>query len=57
MMPFSLTNASVFMQFLINDVLKEFLDQFYITYLNDILIYLETKEQHIKYIKQVLHTL
>jgi hypothetical protein len=57
MMLFSLINALTFMQALINDVLREFLDQFYVIYLNDILIYLETKEQHIRHIKQMLHTL
>jgi Reverse transcriptase (RNA-dependent DNA polymerase) len=50
-MLFGLTNAPAFMQSLINDVLREFLDQFYVTYLDDILIYLETKEQHIRYVK------
>jgi hypothetical protein len=44
MMLFRLTNASAFMQSLVNNVLREFLDQFYVIYLDDILIYLETKE-------------
>jgi Reverse transcriptase (RNA-dependent DNA polymerase) len=56
-MLFSLINALASMQALINDVLREFLDQFYVTYLDDILIYLETKEQHIRHIKQVLRAL
>jgi Reverse transcriptase (RNA-dependent DNA polymerase) len=43
-MPFGLTNALASMQALVNDVLKEFLDQFCVTYLDDILIYLEIKE-------------
>jgi Reverse transcriptase (RNA-dependent DNA polymerase) len=50
-MPFGLTNALAFMQALVNDILKEFLNQFCIIYLNDILIYSETKEQHIRHIK------
>jgi hypothetical protein len=56
-MPFGLTNAPASMQSLVNDVLREFLDQFCVAYLNDILIYSETKEQHIGHVKQVLHAL
>jgi hypothetical protein len=56
-MPFSLTNAPASMQALVNDVLREFLDQFYVAYLDDILIYLETKEQHIRHVKQMLRAL
>jgi Reverse transcriptase (RNA-dependent DNA polymerase) len=56
-MLFSLTNAPASMQALVNDVLREFLDQFCVTYLDDILIYLETKEQHIEHVKQVLRAL
>jgi hypothetical protein len=50
-MLFELINASIFMQALVNNILREFLDQFYVIYLDDILIYLETKEQHIRHIK------
>jgi Reverse transcriptase (RNA-dependent DNA polymerase) len=56
-MPFGLTNAPASMQALVNDVLREFLDQFCVAYLDDILIYSETKEQHIGHVKQVLRAL
>lgn len=53
-MPFSLTNASASFQELINDIIQEFLDEFTMAYLNDILIFLKDLEQHKKYIYAVL---
>jgi len=45
-MSFRLKNALIIFQQLINDTLKEYLDDFVITYLNDILIYSEDLETH-----------
>jgi transposase InsO family protein len=56
-MPFGLTNAPASMQALVNDVLREFLDEFCVVYLDDILIYSEDKEQHIGHVKKVLSAL
>ena len=56
-MPFGLTNApSTFMR-LMNEVLKRFLGKFLIVYLDDILIFIETKEEHLEHIRQVLKRL
>ena len=46
MMSFELANASITFQSVINTVLEEYLDDFAMTYLNDILIYFETTEKH-----------
>jgi hypothetical protein len=49
-MLFRLINTSATFQSLINDTLKGYLDIFYVTYLDDILIYSETLEQHVKHV-------
>ena len=54
---FELINTSVTCQKLINNILREHLDIFVITYLNDILIYFKTKEKHIKHVNIVLELL
>lgn len=57
MMLFELTNASVTFQAFINNVLREYLDEFIVVYLNDILIYSKTEEEHIKHVWKVLQAL
>jgi hypothetical protein len=57
-MPFGLTNAPATFQALINDTLREYLDDFVVAYLDDILIYTRTNLQdHIKQVKKVMHKL
>ena len=56
-MSFELINASATCQKLINNILREHLDIFVITYLNDILIYFKTKKKHIKHVSIVLELL
>jgi len=53
-MSFKLKNASVIFQRLINDILREYLDDFVITYLNDILIYSDDLKMHHKHMHKVL---
>ena len=56
-MPFGLTNAPATFQELINDTLKEFLDEFCIAYLDDILIFSKTYKEHVQHVKTVLRRL
>jgi len=56
-MPFRLKNALTIFQWLINDTLREYLDDFVIVYLNDILIYSENLETHWEHMWKILKKL
>ncbi|EDO02460.1 hypothetical protein SS1G_04936 [Sclerotinia sclerotiorum 1980 UF-70] len=56
-MPFGLTNAPAICMRLVNNVLRKYLDICCICYLDDILVFSETEEQHIKDIHKVLQHL
>jgi len=56
-MPFELKNISVIFQRLINDTLREYLNDFAITYLNDILIYSDDLEMHCSHVHKILRKL
>jgi hypothetical protein len=45
-MPFRLTNAPVIFQHLMNDVFREYLDDFVVCYINDVFIFLMNMEDH-----------
>jgi len=53
-MQFGFTNALAMFQRWINSVLGEHLDKFVMVYLNNIIIYLDSKEKYRKYIEWVL---
>jgi hypothetical protein len=46
-MPMGLTNALATFQSYINNTLQGYVDDFCVVYLDDILIYLQSKEEHI----------
>jgi len=56
-MLFGLTNASTTCQEMINDALRQYLDIFVIAYLDDIMIYSTTLEEHVQHVSQVLECL
>ena len=56
-MPFGLTNAPAVFQCLINDVLRDFLNLFVVVYLDDILIFSKSEEEHVSHVHQVLERL
>uniref|UniRef100_A0A4W5LSY2 ribonuclease H n=1 Tax=Hucho hucho TaxID=62062 RepID=A0A4W5LSY2_9TELE len=53
-MPFGLTNAPAVFQALINDVLRDMLNQFVFVYLDDILIFSGSLQEHEKHVLRVL---
>jgi len=53
-MSFKLKNALVIFQRLINNMLREYLNNFVIIYLNDILIYSDDLEMHHKHVHKIL---
>ena len=56
-MSFELYNASSTFQIFINKILKKYLNDFCSTYLNDILIYNNSKKEYIKHIKKIFKKL
>ena len=56
-MPFGLTGAPATFQRFINDTLREYLDLFCSAYLDDILIYSRTEDEHLTHVRSVLKKL
>ena len=56
-MPFGLSNAPAVFQTLVNDVLRDMLNQFVFVYLDDILIFSPDEETHVEHVRRVLKRL
>ena len=56
-MPFRLTNALVAVMDLMNRVFKPYLDKFIIVFIDDILVYLKSEEEHTQHLRITLQTL
>ena len=56
-MPFGLTNAPAVFQHMMNDIFREYLDQFMVAYLDDILIYSPDPNTHEQHVRLVLSKL
>ena len=56
-MPFGLTNALNFFLCLMNNVLNKYLDKFVVFFIDHILVYSQSKEEHEEHLKIVLQVL
>ncbi|GBG92564.1 hypothetical protein CBR_g56037 [Chara braunii] len=57
MMPFGLTNAPATPQTAMNDIFRDILEEYVLVYLDDILVYSRTLEDHLKHLRDVLQRL
>ena len=56
-MPFGLTNTPATFMRMMDDILRPFTNSFVVVYLDDILIFSRTWEDHLQHIEEVLSTL
>ncbi|GBG63233.1 hypothetical protein CBR_g37319 [Chara braunii] len=56
-MPFGLTNAPATFQRAMNDIFRDILEQYILVYLDDILVYSRTLEEHLRHLHDVLDRL
>jgi hypothetical protein len=57
MMSFGLTNAPAYFMYLMNKVFMEYLDRFVVVFIDDILVFSRTMEEHEEHLRLVLEKL
>jgi hypothetical protein len=57
MMSFGLTNALAYFMYMMNKVFIEYLDKFIVVFIDDILVYQRSEEEHEGYLHMVLQKL
>ena len=55
--PFGLTNAPIAFMDMMNRIFKPYLDQFIVVFIDDILVYSKSKEEHKRHLRIVLQIL
>jgi hypothetical protein len=56
-MPFGVTNALIYFMYLMNRVFMEYLDKFVMVFINDLLVYSRSEEEHEEHLRLVLQKL
>ena len=57
MVPFGLSNAPIIFMCSMNGIFREYLDKFVIVFLDDILVYSKSEEEHENHLEMVLQVL
>jgi hypothetical protein len=57
MMSFGLTNAPAYFMYLLNTIFMEYLDKFVVVFIDDILVYSRSEEEHEEHLRLVLQKL
>ncbi|MBW0586578.1 hypothetical protein O181_126293, partial [Austropuccinia psidii MF-1] len=56
-MPFGLTNAAASFQNLVNDIFEDYLEVFVVVYLDGLMVFSSSEEEHVKHVTSVLQRL
>jgi hypothetical protein len=56
-MSFGLTNAPAYFMYIMNEVFMEYLDKFVVVFIDDILVFSKTEEEHAEHLRLVLQKL